>query len=157
MVNTRVQTPRRCGERFNAGALFFFFWVSRPWRTSCWMVGIGLLSALFRCQDPAHATNTPGSGSRSCVRATLWGAAGATGKANDLASRASTNLGGARGVPAVRSEVCLQCSRYRGRVDLEAMRGAARAAALVGAEVVRAGVRPRTGAAKGLPGDWVTE
>ncbi len=37
------------------------------------------------------------------------------------------------------------------------MRAVARSAALVGADVVRAGVRPETGAAKGLPGDWVTE
>ena len=37
------------------------------------------------------------------------------------------------------------------------MRGVARSAALVGADVVRAAVRPEVGAAKGLPGDWVTE
>src|SRR6476619_5946585 len=97
------------------------------------MVGIGLLSALFRCQDPAHAPNTPGSGSRSCVRTTPRGAAGAPGKANDLASRAATARGGARGGPARRSEVCLHCSRYRGRVDLAALRTEARSAALVGA------------------------
>src|SRR4051794_21097838 len=42
-------------------------------------------------------------------------------------------------------------------MDLEAMRSVARAAALVGAEAVRGGVRPEVGAAKGLPGDWVTE
>src|SRR4051794_19690202 len=101
------------------------------------MVGIGLLSALFRCQDPAHATNTPGMDRcGSCVRTTPRGAAGATGKANDLASRASTDRGGARGVPAGRSEVCLQCSRYRERVDLAAMRSVARSAALVGGAAV---------------------
>jgi len=37
------------------------------------------------------------------------------------------------------------------------MRSVARSAALVGAEAVRHGVRPEVGAAKGLPGDWVTE
>ncbi len=37
------------------------------------------------------------------------------------------------------------------------MRSVARSAALVGAEAVRGGVRPEVGAAKGLPGDWVTE
>lgn len=37
------------------------------------------------------------------------------------------------------------------------MRSAARSAALVGAAAVREGVRPEVGAAKGLPGDWVTE
>jgi myo-inositol-1(or 4)-monophosphatase len=42
-------------------------------------------------------------------------------------------------------------------MDLEAMRAVARSAALVGGDAVRAGVRPETGAAKGLPGDWVTE
>ena len=60
-------------------------------------------------------------------------------------------------MPARRSEVCLQCSRYRWRVDLERMRGVARSAVLVGAEAVLSGERPETGAAKGLPGDWVTE
>ena len=60
-------------------------------------------------------------------------------------------------MPARRSEVCLQCSRYRGRVDLAAMRSVARSAALVGGAAVRDGVRPEVGAAKGLPGDWVTE
>jgi myo-inositol-1(or 4)-monophosphatase len=42
-------------------------------------------------------------------------------------------------------------------MDLGAMRSAARSAALVGAAAVREGVRPEVGAAKGLPGDWVTE
>jgi myo-inositol-1(or 4)-monophosphatase len=42
-------------------------------------------------------------------------------------------------------------------VDLDAMRAVARSAALVGADLVRAAVRPEVGAAKGLPGDWVTE
>jgi myo-inositol-1(or 4)-monophosphatase len=42
-------------------------------------------------------------------------------------------------------------------VNLDGMRAVARSAALVGAEAVRAGERPETGAAKGLPGDWVTE
>src|SRR4051794_36063637 len=121
------------------------------------MVGIGLLSALFRCQDPAHATNTPGSGSRSCVRAARKTPQHATGKANDLASRASTDgwWGARRACPC--SEVCLQCSRYRGGMDIDAMRSVARSAALVGASAVRDGVRPELGAAKGLPGDWVTE
>jgi myo-inositol-1(or 4)-monophosphatase len=42
-------------------------------------------------------------------------------------------------------------------MDEAAMRSVARSAALVGAEAVLAGERPETGAAKGLPGDWVTE
>src|SRR5205809_1256784 len=52
MVQTRVQTPRRWGFAFSAGALFFFFGVSRPFRTSCWIVGMVLSSALCRCQTP---------------------------------------------------------------------------------------------------------
>src|SRR5262249_461416 len=36
---TRVQTPRRCGAPFNAGALAFCGLDWRPFRTSCWMVG----------------------------------------------------------------------------------------------------------------------
>ncbi len=42
-------------------------------------------------------------------------------------------------------------------IDLERMRAAARRAALVGGDVIRAGRRPSEGEAKGLPGDWVTE
>ena len=41
--------------------------------------------------------------------------------------------------------------------DLERMRALARAAVLVGGEVVRGSRRPAGGEAKGLPGDWVTE
>src|SRR4029079_3095466 len=146
-VKTRVQTRRGCGDPFSAGALFFFFWVSRPSRTSCWMVGIGLLSALFRCQDPAHATNTPGSGSRSCARKT----AGATGKAIDLARRASTNARRVACVPASLPEGSLQCSGYGAGMDLGRMRGLAREAALVGAGAIMGAARPGQAAAKGLP------
>ena len=42
-------------------------------------------------------------------------------------------------------------------MDLERMRVAARRAALVGGDAIRAGRRPSEGEAKGLPGDWVTE
>jgi myo-inositol-1(or 4)-monophosphatase len=42
-------------------------------------------------------------------------------------------------------------------MDLVSMRTTARAAAEVGADVVREGRPPVSGAAKGLPGDWVTE
>src|SRR6476620_4842302 len=42
-------------------------------------------------------------------------------------------------------------------IDLERMRAAARRAVFVGGDAIRAGGRPSTGAAKGLPGDWVTE
>ena len=42
-VNTRVQTPRRCGEPFSAGVLVFSVLVSRPLRTSWAIVGTALL------------------------------------------------------------------------------------------------------------------
>lgn len=42
-------------------------------------------------------------------------------------------------------------------MDLEAMRGVARAAAVRGAELVRGSRPPAEADAKGLPGDWVTE
>src|SRR5215831_18448286 len=42
-VNTRVHTPRRWGEPFSAGVFDFSGLVSRPLRTSCWMVGTVLL------------------------------------------------------------------------------------------------------------------
>src|SRR5436190_18129711 len=38
-VNTRVHTPRRRSEPFSAGVFDFSGFVSRPLRTSCWMVG----------------------------------------------------------------------------------------------------------------------
>jgi len=42
-------------------------------------------------------------------------------------------------------------------MDLDRMRGIARRAALIGADVVSQSAAPGTAAAKGLPGDWVTE
>src|SRR5215217_4004981 len=44
-VNTRVQTPWRWGEPFSAGVFDFSGLVSRPLRTSCWIVGTRLLHA----------------------------------------------------------------------------------------------------------------
>src|SRR3954465_5252868 len=51
VVYTRVQTPRRWGEPFNAGVLVFSTLSSRPLRTSWLIVGMGgldLLPALGR-------------------------------------------------------------------------------------------------------------
>src|SRR3954466_527159 len=51
VVYTRVQTPRRWGELFNAGVLVFSTLSSRPLRTSWLIVGMGgldLLPALGR-------------------------------------------------------------------------------------------------------------
>ncbi|MFI5393215.1 MAG: inositol monophosphatase family protein, partial [Myxococcota bacterium] len=42
-------------------------------------------------------------------------------------------------------------------MDVDRMRAVARAAALVGSSVVLEADRPEIGAAKGLPGDWVTD
>src|SRR5262249_26224930 len=47
-VKTRVHTPRRGGEPFSAGVFDFSGLVSRPLRTSCWMVGTELLRASNR-------------------------------------------------------------------------------------------------------------
>src|SRR4051812_40958691 len=54
VVYTRVQTPRRWGEPFNAGVLVFSTLSSRPLRTSWLIVGMGgldLLPALGRADD----------------------------------------------------------------------------------------------------------
>src|SRR5690349_9955139 len=40
VVYTRVHTPRRCGLPFSAGVLVLLVFAWRPFRTSCWMVGI---------------------------------------------------------------------------------------------------------------------
>src|SRR6201985_2390331 len=50
-VNTRVQTPRRCGELFNAGVLVFSGLVSRPLRTSWAIVGTRLLTEDLQDSD----------------------------------------------------------------------------------------------------------
>src|SRR6185295_7706150 len=46
VVYTRVHTPRRCGAPFRAGVLVLVALVSRPLRTSCWMVGTRYLEIL---------------------------------------------------------------------------------------------------------------
>src|ERR1044072_8582567 len=47
-VNTRVHTPRRWGDPLSAGVFDFSGLVSRPLRTSCWIVGTDLLRASNR-------------------------------------------------------------------------------------------------------------
>src|SRR5215472_9373189 len=42
VVDTRTQTPRRCGELRSAGDFDFLTAGLRPMRMSCWMVGIVL-------------------------------------------------------------------------------------------------------------------
>src|SRR3954447_11795750 len=62
VVYTRVQTPRRCGEPFNAGVLVFSTLSSRPLRTSWLIVGMGgldLLPALGRAVDGALLCRVP--------------------------------------------------------------------------------------------------
>src|SRR3954451_16716158 len=61
-VNTRVQTPRRWGEPFSAGVFDFSGLVSRPLRTSCWIVGTELLRASNRLRDLGGADVRPGLG-----------------------------------------------------------------------------------------------
>src|SRR5680860_9236 len=48
VVNTRVHTPRRCGEPRSAGVFDFSLLVVRPLRTSCWIVGTDLLASATR-------------------------------------------------------------------------------------------------------------
>src|SRR3954462_252467 len=70
VVYTRVQTPRRWGEPFNAGVLVFSTLSSRPLRTSWLIVGMGgldLLPALGRALECVallvwFACLAPGSG-----------------------------------------------------------------------------------------------
>src|SRR6185312_15427697 len=64
VVNTRVQTPRRWGEPFNAGVFDLSDFVSRPLRTSWAIVGTALLAVGVRrpalsCRDaPREGTPT---------------------------------------------------------------------------------------------------
>src|SRR5215510_8037810 len=46
-VKTRVHTPRRWGDPWSAGVFDFSGLVTRPLRTSCWMVGNVLLEPLL--------------------------------------------------------------------------------------------------------------
>src|SRR3954467_12984288 len=59
-VNTRVHTPRRWGEPLRAGVFDFSGLVSRPLRTSCWIVGTKLLRASNRLRDSRWADVGPG-------------------------------------------------------------------------------------------------
>src|SRR3712207_3212462 len=65
VVYTRVQTPRRWGEPFNAGVLVFSTLSSRPLRTSWLIVGMGgldLLPALGRALSMCVAARGAASG-----------------------------------------------------------------------------------------------
>src|SRR3954453_18907115 len=48
VVNTRVHTPRRCGEPFSAGVFDLSVLLSRPLRTSWAIVGTALLAVGVR-------------------------------------------------------------------------------------------------------------
>src|ERR687885_2503265 len=68
VVYTRVHTPRRWGEPFNAGVLVFSTLSSRPLRTSWLIVGMGgldLLPALGRAVG-GGARAGRADGCRSC-------------------------------------------------------------------------------------------
>src|SRR5436190_18199577 len=62
-VNTRVLTPRRWGEPFSAGVFDFSGFVSRPLRTSCWMVGNVLLVLLLAAGRLPTRVGGPNPGS----------------------------------------------------------------------------------------------
>src|SRR5687768_10457617 len=51
VVYTRVHTPRRWGLPFSAGVLVLPVFAWRPLRTSCWIVGTGLLRSLLSIRD----------------------------------------------------------------------------------------------------------
>src|SRR5262245_6065 len=73
-VKTRVQTPRRCGEDCRAGVVDFSGLVTRPLRTSCWMVGKALLDPCGRvdCQKELLERRI-GQGLTEAVRADVPG------------------------------------------------------------------------------------
>src|SRR3954469_1954845 len=84
VVYTRVHTPRRWGEPFNAGVLVFSTLSSRPLRTSWLIVGMGgldLLPALGRALgivlwlvlSSCRAPVLPGAPARLTVRSTWSG------------------------------------------------------------------------------------
>src|SRR5437588_7379372 len=60
VVYTRVHTPRRWGAPLRAGVLVFVDFDSRPFRTSCWMVGmaIELYPALPGSPDPKNSASS---------------------------------------------------------------------------------------------------
>src|SRR5690606_18666503 len=61
-VNTRVHTPRRCGDPASAGVFVFENFELRPCRTSCWLVGT---NDLLRCAvDPEMLSRLGGSAYR---------------------------------------------------------------------------------------------
>src|SRR4029078_9729554 len=62
-VKTRVHTPRRWGEPFSAGVFDFSGLVSRPLRTSCWIVGTKLLRASNRLRILGERTGVVRVGS----------------------------------------------------------------------------------------------
>ncbi len=117
------------------------------------MVGIGLLSALFRCQDPART-----AGRRRQWIEVLIAHVGCAHTRDRQGYRPWTG-GVNRGCNGLRACPPLRGARavYRARMDLGRMREIACGAVQVGADVVRGGRAPASGEAKGLPGDWVTE
>src|SRR3954470_17254020 len=64
VVNTRVHTPRRCGDPFRAGVLVFSALDSRPLRTSWAIVGTRVPSEVLE-----RASRTSGLGARNAARA----------------------------------------------------------------------------------------
>src|SRR4051812_3740904 len=65
VVYTRVHTPRRCGAPLSAGVLVLSCFCSRPFRTSCAMVGNACLSIGTATANTAKGTaRTTGGAAR---------------------------------------------------------------------------------------------
>src|SRR5690349_11341730 len=98
VVYTRVHTPRRWGEPFRAGVLFFDTLSWRPLRTSCWIVGTASFS--FLCDyvwvvlaGRGALMHTPAVG-----RVARWSGAATASTRDGLGGQArSPNLPGAVG------------------------------------------------------------
>src|SRR5919198_5475471 len=117
IVYTRVQTPRRCEEPFSAGLFVRFLGLERPFRTSCWIVGMAFPSALFpfhtpRCRGPRVISPEPlGRSSKAAIPREVWlrpepgrpnpsPCLGATRKATGREHEMSTEPGGPKRRPA---------------------------------------------------------
>src|SRR4051812_38070963 len=80
-VNTRVQTPRRCGEPCRAGVFVLENFVVRPWRTNCWIVGT---------RQPLQTLERPGFGMRRSGKAQRAGPCNVRGAPGPAATLVST-------------------------------------------------------------------
>ena len=68
-VNTRVQTPRRCGDPLSAGVFDFSRLLVRPLRTSCWIVG-KLVPLIARQSNDVHVEGQRRPATGDCTKPT---------------------------------------------------------------------------------------